>query len=76
MLTKAHLRSWSPANPIQDFGPACLPYVLKTMNDRENAIDFQNMDLYLNAVDEGNHKQRRRIERHNRRLIVEQLKHG
>jgi hypothetical protein len=34
------------------------------------------MLLYLKAVNEGNHKQRRRIGRHSRRLIMEQPKHG
>lgn len=52
-----------------------LTYVLKCIKN-DGDWDFGNLDLYLKAVTEGNHKQRRRIGRHNRRLIMEKLNHG
>jgi hypothetical protein len=53
---------------IQSFGINCLPYTLKTMNDKTKPynVDYHNLDLYLNTT--GNKKQRDRLKRHQKRL--------
>jgi hypothetical protein len=51
---------------IQTFGVNALPYTLKTLNSAESNIDYHGLDLYLKTP--LNHQERRRIERHQKRL--------